>query len=195
MYTRCPPNVNPNMTPDPQLALHFEKPGTAPKQDRAFRTSVVRVSSSQRNLMLHPRASDFEVRLPKAISNIYSARVLQCNLPYIVPVTTSSLVYVRVNQFNNISDTDGTQHYTSVSFPEQTGTTGFAHLNTTALSGVSLDHTFPRQLSRADRFRIELFDHTGSPLGLPVESSIGANQVTMVIELTHLEPCTDILGA
>lgn len=193
MYTRA---YTPNVTPRSAQILGTEvsqqfdtiAATTAPIKEKTFRKVLLQVSSSQRDLGLKPSPSDFEVRLPKPITNVYSARVLQCTLPYASPVTTTPLVYVRVNDFNNISNTDGTEHYTSMSFPQQTGATAFGHLNTTALSAVCMDQTSSRQLTRLERVKVQLFGSTGESLALPSEVSITeANQVHVLIELTVLE--------
>lgn len=194
MYTRA---YTPNVTPRSAQILGTEvsqqfnaitTPVGEAAKEKTFRKVLLQVSSAQRELLLKPSPSDFEVRLPKPITNVYSARVLQCTLPYVSPVTTTPVVYVRVNDFNNISNTDGTEHYTSMSFPQQTGTTSFGHLNTTALSAVCLDQTSPRQLLRLERVKVQLFGSTGEPLSLPSEVSITeANQVHVLLELSVLD--------
>lgn len=192
MYTRAyTPNVIPRsaQTLGTEVSQQFDVPvAHGVGKEKTFQKVLIQVSSSQRDLALKPSPSDFEVRIPKPINNVYSARVLQCTLPYVSPVTTSPVVYVRVNDFNNISNTDRTEYYTSMSFPQQTGSTSFAHLNNTALSTICLDQNTPRQLKRLERVKVQLFDSTGAPLTLPAEVSISeANQVHVLVELTILE--------
>jgi hypothetical protein len=153
-----------------------------------FKKVLFQISSSQRLLSLNPSPSDFEVRIPKPISDVYSARILQCTLPSSTVVTSSPTIYILVNDFNNVSNTDGTQYYTSMSFPVTVGSTGFAHLNTTAMAGIFMDQNTPRQLKRVDKFKVQLFNSLGQPLALPDETSINAaNQVNVLVELTILE--------
>lgn len=194
MYTRAyTPNVIPRSAQalGTSVAQQFEpavKPPVEDDRTRSFKKVLIQVSSAQRELSLKPSASDFEVRLPKPISNVYSARILQCTLPSIPAVTSSPTIYIHVNDFNNVSNTDGTQFYTSMSFPVTVGSSGFAHLNTTALAGIFIDQNTPRQLTRVDKFKIQLYNSLGQPLVLPSETSISpANQVNVLIELSILE--------
>lgn len=194
MYTRAyTPNVIPRSAQvlGTSISQQFDPVVKAPTEDdrtKNFKKVLIQVSSAQRDLVLKPSPADFEVRIPKPISNVYSARILQCTLPSITAVTSSPTIYVHVNDFNNVSNTDGTQFYTSMSFPVTIGSSGFAHLNTTALAGIFIDQSTPRQLSRIDKFKIQLYNSLGQPLVLPNETTISpANQVNVLIELSILE--------
>jgi hypothetical protein len=48
-------------------------------------TQVIHVDSRSRNLTLHPRASDFVVRLPKPLHNVVSVRLLSATIPILEP--------------------------------------------------------------------------------------------------------------
>jgi hypothetical protein len=162
----------------------FERPSGSPVLNKVLTTRFIAFSSRDRSLTLFPRASRFEVRLPNVVKNVVSARVLQCALPNTSEINSAHLIYVKINDFGNVSNAQQTESFAAVSSPCLNN--GLVQLNPTALLAVRPDPHL-RGLTVVERLQVALFDHAGAPILLPEESSVDeAAQVHLVVELSVL---------